>query len=113
MVKEMHLRERLVSALFAVSLASLYWYAGGGRWGVAGLLAVGLLACAVGPRLSRIFPPSQPLHYPVWLAGVLAGGAYWWVGWRGGVVGLLAAGLLAWGIRARGASGSQTQADQP
>ena len=93
--------QRGISALFFVSAAGLYWYAGGGRWGVAGLLVAGLVACAAGPRLRRVFPQPHPVHYPAMLAGVLAGGAYLWGGWLWGVVGLLTAGLLACGVRRR------------
>ena len=36
---------------------------------------------------------------PEFLAGFLAACAYWYGGWPWGVVGLLAAALLAWGMR--------------
>ena len=48
---------------------------------------------------------------PEFLAGVLAASAYWYGGWRWGIAGLLAAALLAWGLRRRQAEPSLSPGD--
>ena len=48
---------------------------------------------------------------PELLAGFIAAGAYWYGGWPWGVVGLLTAALLAWGMRAWQAETARSPAE--
>ena len=48
---------------------------------------------------------------PEFLAGLVAAGAYWYGGWPWGIVGLSAAAILAWGMRAWQAGSSLSPAE--
>ena len=54
--------------------------------------------------VGSFFPSHEETFHPEFLAGLVvafvAAGAYWYGGWRWGVVGLLAAALVALRIRA-------------
>ncbi len=103
----------------AFGAAGGYLY-GGWRWGVVvlvvALLAAALLAWAARSRLGRIFlRPHEETFHPEFLASLVvafvAAGGYLYGGWRWGVVGLLAAALLALKIRARWTGPSPSPAE--
>ncbi len=71
--------------LLSLCLATVYW---GWRAEVILLTVAGYFVLGVRERWA-----------PELLAGLLAAGAYWYGGWPWGIAGLLAAVLLAWGMR--------------
>ena len=71
--------------LLSLCLATVYW---GWRVEVVLLVVAGYFVLGVRERWA-----------PEFLAGLLAASAYWYGGWPWGVVGLLAAAFLAWGMR--------------
>ena len=99
------------AALALAGIATGAYLFGGWRWGVVGLLAAALLVWAARSRLGRTFLPSYgETDHPEFrwglVAAFVAAGAYLYGGWRWGVVGLLAAALLAWRRRVRQAGSS-------
>ena len=81
-------RLRRLYPLIAVSLIAAVGYLG---WPleVIWLVFAGWVVLGLGERSA-----------PELLAGLLAAAAYWYGGWQWAVVGLSAAALLAWGMRA-------------
>ena len=99
------------AALALVGMATGAYLLGGVAWGVVGLLAAALLVWAARYRFGRTYLPSHGgTDHPEFrwglVAAFVAAGAYLYGGWRWGVVGLLAAALLAWRRRVRQAGSS-------